>query len=95
MVYVVSYDIISDRTRRKLSKILEGYGVRIQYSVFDCRLNEKRFRKMYQDIFKVTEDEQEGSVRIYTLCKNCESRTVTIGKPMGHLEVLQSDVIVV
>ena len=45
MVYVVSYDIISDRTRRKLSKILEGYGVRIQYSVFECRLNEKRFRE--------------------------------------------------
>lgn len=95
MVYVVSYDIVSDRTRRKLSKILEGYGVRIQYSVFECRLNEKRFQKMYQDIFKVTENEQEGSVRIYTLCKNCENRTVTIGKPMGQLEVLHSDVIVV
>ena len=58
MVYVVSYDIVSDRTRRKVSKILEGYGVRIQYSVFECRLNEKRFQKMYQDIFKVTENDR-------------------------------------
>ena len=95
MVYGVSYDIVSDRTRRKVSKILEGYGVRIQYSVFECRLNEKRFQKMYQDIFKVTENEQDGSIRIYMLCKNCENRTVTIGKPMGQLEVLQSDVIVI
>lgn len=51
MVYVVSYDIASDRTRRKLAKLLEGYGVRIQYSVFECRLTEKRFQKMYQECF--------------------------------------------
>ena len=95
MVYVVSYDIASDRTRRKLAKLLEGYGVRIQYSVFECRLTEKRFQKMYQDVFEITENVQDGSVRIYMLCKNCESKTVTIGETMGQLEILQSDVIVV
>ena len=50
---------------------------------------------MYQDVFEITDNEQDGSVRIYMLCKNCESKTVTIGETMGQLEILQSDVIVV
>lgn len=32
--YVVSYDIPDDRRRTKIAKILQGYGDRIQYSVF-------------------------------------------------------------
>lgn len=95
MRYVVSYDIASDRTRRKLAKLLEGYGVRIQYSVFECSLDEKRFKKMYVEIFQLLEEDHEGSVRLYALCKNCENKIVTIGKPMGELELMRSDVIVV
>lgn len=95
MRYVVSYDIVSDRTRRKLAKLLEGYGVRIQYSVFECSLDEKRFKKMYVEIFQLLEEDHEGSVRFYALCKNCENKIVTVGKPMGELELMRSDVIVV
>ena len=40
-MYVVSYDISSDRLRNKVARTLEGYGTRIQYSVFECKLSEK------------------------------------------------------
>lgn len=95
MIYVVSYDIADDKMRRKLAKLLEGYGVRIQYSVFECQLTEKRFQKMYREIFQLTEKECEGSVRFYTLCKNCEGKTVTIGKPLGQLAQMRKDVIII
>lgn len=94
MRYVVSYDIESDKIRTKLAKLLEGYGVRIQYSVFECKLTEKRFRQLYQRIFELTDD-CEGSVRFYSLCKNCEGKIVTIGKPINELDILQEEVIVV
>lgn len=45
MTYVISYDIESNKIRTKLAKLLEGYGVRIQYSVFECNLSDKRFKK--------------------------------------------------
>lgn len=45
MTYVISYDIESNKIRTKLAKLLEGYGVRIQYSVFECSLSDKRFKK--------------------------------------------------
>lgn len=94
MIYVVSYDITSDKIRGKIAKLLEGYGVRIQYSVFECNLTEKRFRKLYSEVFKLTAEEESGSVRFYTLCANCEKKVVTIGKPLHQLEMLQADVIV-
>ena len=83
MRYVISYDIESDRTRRKLAKLLEGYGVRIQYSVFECNLTDKRFQKLYKEIFQLTSGKSDGSVRFYSICKNCEDKIVTIGKPLN------------
>lgn len=33
-LYVVAYDIPDDRRRARVAKVLEGYGDRLQYSVF-------------------------------------------------------------
>lgn len=95
MRYVVSYDIQSDKIRRKLAKLLEGYGVRIQFSVFECKLTDKKFKKLYKEIFKLTSGKDEGSVRFYSICKNCEDKIVTIGKPINELRILQSEVIII
>ena len=95
MRYVISYDIESDRTRRKLAKLLEGYGVRIQYSVCECNLTDKRFQKLYKEIFQLTSGKSDGSVRFYSICKNCEDKIVTIGKPLNELKMLQSEVIII
>ena len=95
MRYVISYDIESDRTRRKLAKLLEGYGVRIQYSVFECNLTDTRFQKLYKEIFQLTSGKSDGSVRFYSICKNCEDKIVTIGKPLNELKMLQSEVIII
>ncbi|NJK64957.1 MAG: CRISPR-associated endonuclease Cas2, partial [Synechococcaceae cyanobacterium SM2_3_1] len=40
-LYVIAYDISCDRRRRKVSEVLEGYGKRAQYSVFECVISEK------------------------------------------------------
>lgn len=95
MIYVISYDISSDRVRTKLAKLLEGYGVRIQYSVFECRLTEKRFKKLYKEVFQLTEKENEGSVRFYFLCQNCENKIITIGKPLNALDIMKQDIIII
>ena len=39
-MYVISYDISENKIRNKVAKILEGYGKRIQYSVFECDIDE-------------------------------------------------------
>ncbi len=68
--YVVSYDIVDTKLRTKVAKILVDYGVRVQKSVFECRVDEKRFLEMKKKVEEVIDFEND-SVRYYTLCKKC------------------------
>ena len=43
---LVVYDISNDRRRTKLHNLLLDYGSPVQYSVFECLLDEKRLKKM-------------------------------------------------
>ena len=40
MFYVVSYDISDDRRRLNLVKTLLDFGAMVQYSVFECLMDE-------------------------------------------------------
>lgn len=40
--YLVSYDICDPKRLRRVAKVLEGFGVRLQYSVFECPLDDLR-----------------------------------------------------
>ena len=37
--YLVCYDVSKDSERHRVMKIVEAYGLRIQFSVFECRLS--------------------------------------------------------
>lgn len=43
---LVCYDISSDKRRDKVAKVCESYGVRIQFSVFECPLDELRLQQL-------------------------------------------------
>jgi CRISPR-associated protein Cas2 len=38
-LYIVTYDITDDRRWRKVFTLMQGYGERVQYSVFRCELS--------------------------------------------------------
>ncbi|MEI8064434.1 MAG: CRISPR-associated endonuclease Cas2 [Verrucomicrobiota bacterium] len=44
--YLVSYDICDPKRLRRIAKVLEGFGTRLQYSVFECPLDELRLAKL-------------------------------------------------
>ena len=57
--YLVAYDIRDDRRLRGIAGCMEGYGARIQYSVFVCDLSDREKVVMRGDIetlMKVSED---------------------------------------
>ena len=80
MFYVVAFDISDDKKRYRCAKVLKGFGVRVQKSVFECQgLSERRFLKMkaaIEDIIDATTD----TVRYYRLCKECVSRVEVTGQ---------------
>lgn len=66
MFWVISYDIPNDKRRTKVSKILEGYGRRAQYSVFECDLDETKTMQLELRLLKEI-DPQEDDIRFYPL----------------------------
>jgi CRISPR-associated protein Cas2 len=48
--YLVAYDIRDDKRLRQVAICMEGYGERIQYSVFVCDLSDHEFVDMRSDI---------------------------------------------
>jgi CRISPR-associated protein Cas2 len=48
--YLVAYDIVDDRRRTKLYKLLRGYGEHLQFSVFRCDLTPVRHAKLLGEI---------------------------------------------
>jgi CRISPR-associated protein Cas2 len=69
--FLVCFDIVDDRIRYRVVKVLKGYGKRVQKSVFECGgLTEERFLKMKNAIDELI-DQSEDSVRYYLLCRGC------------------------
>lgn len=94
-LYVISYDIAKDKTRTKVAKLLENYGVRMQYSVFECDLDDKRFNELFSEIKKMDINANIDSIRFYKLCKNCEKGIKTIGTVEQKRFVLNEKTIVI
>jgi CRISPR-associated protein Cas2 len=44
--YLVSYDICEPKRLRRVAKVLEGFGTRLQYSVFECPLDGMRLAQL-------------------------------------------------
>lgn len=63
--YTIAYDLSDDRERRRIDKLLKGWGFRVQKSVFECRLtrNEKRRLTAALQALKL----ETGSARLYRL----------------------------
>lgn len=88
---VVCYDIVDDRKRLQVAKLMKSYGERVQKSVFECRIDDGKFLGMKRAIEKVIDWEQD-SVRYYHLCKGCAKNVDISGWGVVHEK---EDVIVV
>jgi CRISPR-associated protein Cas2 len=66
---LVVYDITGDPAGRRLRlvcRVLEGFGVRVQYSVFECAVNEAAKAIMLAELRRAI-DKRCDSVRVYRI----------------------------
>ena len=78
MLVLVVYDIPDDKRRAKLATFLEGYGRRVQYSVFECFLSLAEMEQLYGQI-KRRVNADDDDVRLYWIPKDALPRTLTVG----------------
>lgn len=75
-IYLACFDIADDRIRRQVSKRLEQFGQRVQYSVFEisvsCVVQLDALKNEMQ-----LQLEQDDDLRFYFLCKTCRKKSHT------------------
>lgn len=82
--YLVAYDIREDRRLRNIATCMEGYGERIQYSVFVCDLSDQEAVLMRGDV-EARMKQSEDSVMIIDLGRAGDSSRFLF---LGHHERL-------
>ncbi len=79
MFWIICYDTPSDKRRRKIVKIMESYGQRAQYSVFECDITDREQITLEGKLSKVV-GEDEDDIRFYPLNQADIKRVRTLGK---------------
>ena len=72
---VVAYDIKEDRKRARVSKILEKYGIRVNFSVFECMFTDIQLIQVQEKIKKIL-DKRSDTVIYYPICVNCYTKII-------------------
>ena len=78
MLHLVAYDIRHPRRLRKVAKACEDFGIRVEYSVFECDLNEALFTQLWERI-QAEIDPAEDAVLAYRICGSCVPRIESMG----------------
>lgn len=78
-LYVVSYDVMDTRRRNRVSRALEGFGQRVQHSVFECWLDDGQLVALKQALASEI-DPAEDHIRYYPLCPKDVQRLIMDGK---------------
>mgnify|MGYP001374613330 CR=1 FL=1 len=74
---VVAYDISDNRRRGKVAATLLSFGARIQGSVYELWLDERRLERMWAAVGRLIV--ADDLVRCYILCAACETRIRSYG----------------
>ncbi len=83
MMVLVSYDVSTvdrsgARRLRRIAKICQNHGQRVQYSVFECIVDPAQWIAMRQQLIDVMDDKQD-SLRFYFLGANWRRRVEHVG----------------
>lgn len=78
MLRLVAYDIADPQRLRKVANLCEDYGIRVEYSVFECDLDENLFNQFWQQLQDLI-DEEEDRILAYRICAGCVSHINSAG----------------
>lgn len=78
-LYLICYDINSNKKRLKVSRLLEKYGERVNLSVFECLLSKSSLILVSDQLEKMIKKNKD-SVKIYYICKECFSKSFSFGE---------------
>jgi CRISPR-associated protein Cas2 len=85
---LIIYDIEDNKRRLKLSKLLLGYGFRIQKSAFEAVISYRKYKELLSKLPKYAS--KNDSIRVYKIIG--KGQVTSFGKQMNNE---QDDIIVI
>ena len=83
MLVVVTYDVSTEtaagrRRLRRVAKVCESTGQRVQKSVFECQVNEMQLEQLERALLAEI-DEAEDNLRFYRITESAHLRVAQYG----------------
>jgi CRISPR-associated protein Cas2 len=83
MLIIVTYDVSTEtregrRRLRRVAKVCESMGQRVQKSVFECQVNDMQLEQLERNLLAEI-DEQEDNLRFYRITEPVEVRVKQYG----------------
>jgi len=83
MLVLISYDVSTEseggkKRLRRVAKACQGYGMRVQNSVFECLIDYGQCRQLQAKLEGII-DKEKDSLRLYFLGNNWKKKVVHIG----------------
>lgn len=91
MLIIVTYDVSTEtregrRRLRRVAKICEGIGQRVQKSVFECRVNQMQYEDMERRLLAEIDDKKDN-LRLYRLTEPADLHV----KEYGYFRAVDFD----
>jgi CRISPR-associated protein Cas2 len=91
MLIIVTYDVSTEtragrRRLRRVAKVCESMGQRVQKSVFECQVNDMQLEQLERALLAEI-DEKEDNLRFYRITEPTEIRV----KEYGHFRAVDFD----
>ncbi len=88
MLIIVAYDVSTEtkegrRRLRRVAKVCESIGQRVQNSVFECRVNQMQYEELERNLLAEINDKQDN-LRLYRLTEPVELHV----KEHGHFRAV-------
>ncbi len=78
MLFLVAYDIRTPKRLAKVAKTCVDFGIRVEYSVFECDLCEENFLRLWNELAAII-DHDEDCILAYRICGRCVTEIQSMG----------------
>ena len=88
MLMLVTYDVATGdsngrRRLRRVARLCQDYGQRVQYSVFECQIDPAQWARLRSKLIEAI-DKRHDSLRFYRLGSNWKSRVEHVGTKASY-----------
>ena len=91
MLHVIAYDVVDDSRRSRVARHLEGFGRRVEKSVFECDVSAEEIRQVLSGL-KDLLDMNEDRCHCYRVCADCAAHMNLFG---ADIEAAWKDAVIV